>query len=562
MIKLSKHDTKLSVDISGLDKSDFQDSLQRVKAVPGRRWNPDNKTWEFPLDSTVAQRLLHTLQPEIDIDFQIWLKQAKSQATSEISVSLPADAEIELEWADELYPYQRSGIEFLLKHKKAILADDLGLGKTVQAISTVCSHYRHDLPGPVLVVCPNSVTGVWKREVEKWSKGKQLVEIINGRNAPLRKKQLSSAVEDNRWIVINWEKLRIMPELADIKWCAVIADEAHRAKNRKAQQTKALWKLRAELQLALSGTPLMNSPSELWALLKWIEPTTYTSYWAFYDHYVDFYEGYFGKVETGVRDPDALRFELANKLARRTKAEVLDLPEITRQVVSVPMKPYQRKLYETAEKELWIKVAQEATEGDTSAQKLLENPGELFLLPNAAARCTRLRQIASSPSLLGGDDVSCKLDAAVEIIKDADPSKQFVVFSLFKDTVKLLESRLESKGISCDTITGDTDANVRTDIINRFQNEDFRVIVMTQATGGVGITLTAADTVIFVEQSWVPADNEQAEARLHRIGQVNNVQSILLQAENTLDDGKVATTNRAKELIVGSVITTDEVKYV
>ncbi len=531
----------------GLSSADFQDALSVVRSIVGRRWNPDHpdgKRWELPLDRMTAEKVVHLLRPEMSAEFQAWYGNVRKESASSITTQLPDDAILTMvPWADKLRGYQRAAVAAMSKHRKLILADDMGLGKTVEAISTVRETMGE---GPVLVVCPNKVRLKWKQELARWS-GAEAV-IIDGKTPIKRKQQLERAVKWNKWVIVNWEKLRIMPELSKVEWRAVIADEAHRAKNRKAKQTKALWKIQAPVQLALTGTPIQNSPDELWALLKWLFPKQYTSYWRFFNDYVEYYESpaFGGKIITGVRNPDLLRFELADKLIRRTKDEVLDLPPITWDFVPVELGPKQRKLYTEAEKDIWIQVKRDADAGDKQAERMLTDP--VYFLSNGAARTTRLRQIASSPALLDGKDESAKLDAAVEIITDAD--RPIVVFSEFRKSCDLLVQRLCNAGVRAKSYKGgDSEA-----VVQEFQDGEFDVLVMTRDTGGEGIDLYRADTAIFLERHWTPARNQQAEARLHRMGQENPVYVIVLVATDTVDDGRVLPTNARKEAIVGSVL--------
>lgn len=570
--KLSKTDDTLRLTLTGMSRADFGEALQRVKMIPGRRWNAEDKVWEFPADVQTAERLMHTLRPVPSAEVMRWVRQARVDRAEELATTLPDDAsrQLGIGWADKLYPYQRAAIEFMVDHPSCLLADDMGLGKTVQALSTA---YEYGLTigdpdfaeRPRLIVCPNSVKGSWAREVEQWTKLPSFV--IDGKTAEKRRAQLKKySQEPGASLIINWEKLRAKrtggkvemaePLLKEIDWMAIIADEAHRAKNRKSQQTLGLWQLDAPLKLALTGTPILNSPDEVWALLAWLRPEQYgrggkrLPYWTFFDQYVDYYEGAYGRVITGVRNPDALRFELHDKLVRRTKGMVLDLPPKTRRYIELDMPAKQRKLYDEAEKQMWIEIAKE--QGPEALEK------SIIDLPNGAARCTRLRQIASSPALLGGDDVSVKLDTAVELI--ADCGRQVVVFSEFKGTCDLLNERLVKHKISSALITGDIPPEERTASVEKFQEGEIDVMICTLDAGGVGITLTAADTVIFLERDWTPAVNEQAEDRLHRIGQDTNVTVIILQAANSVDTDRVAPANELKSAIVGSVIQQDAVK--
>lgn len=365
-VKLDKVDDVIRLTLNRLSREDFDDALQIVKAVPGRRWDADAKQWTFPAQRMAAERLVHLLKPEQTTAFNSWFVETRRESTDAVTTDLPADApELPVPWADKLFPYQRAAVSFLGAHPKSILADEMGLGKTIEAISVVTGYGF----GITLVVCPNSVARKWKREIETWAD--EPAVIIDGKNPAARLKQLEKGKEAG-WVIVNWEKLRIMPQLAEVEWGAVIADEAHRAKNRKAKQTKALWKLRAPIQLALTGTPIQNSPDELWSLLKWLYPKDYTSYWRFFNDYVDYYEGHFGRIITGVKNADELRFELSDKLVRRDKS-VLGLPPITWDYVPIELTPKQRKLYTEAEKEIWIKIEADARGGDKGAARMLDD---------------------------------------------------------------------------------------------------------------------------------------------------------------------------------------------
>jgi SNF2 family DNA or RNA helicase len=318
----------LVVTMGKLSSSEFGDALARLKSVPGRNWNPQEKQNEFPKDADTALRLMQMLEPVADAETQALVRNHASQVAEQLVTKLPEDAELDLPYADLLRPYQRAAVKWLEDHPRSILADEMGLGKTVQAIATVTNFHGGTIPA-TLVVCPNAVRGTWESEFKQWADTP--VQVLDGKTPAKRVKQLEA---DSSVFIVNWEKLRLMPELARVNWEAVIADEAHRAKNRDAQQTQALWKLTAPVQLALTGTPIMNHPGELWSLLRWLRPEQFAEhvkgggYWPFHYSYVDEYQAAYGTVVTGVRNPDQLRFVLSDKLVRRTKKVVLkDLPD-------------------------------------------------------------------------------------------------------------------------------------------------------------------------------------------------------------------------------------------
>jgi SNF2 family DNA or RNA helicase len=421
---------------------------------------------------------------------------------------------------------------------------------------------------------------------------------VDGSSAKTRNKQIREAIAGNAWTIVNWEQLRVKKEskltktkiydpmtgevlriaerkkevevmreplFESTKWIAAIADEAHRAKNRKSLQTKGLWRVDAQMKMALTGTPLMNTPDELWPILKWLYPKEYTSYWRFFDQYVDYYEGQFGKIITGVKNADALRFELKDRLVRRTKDDVLDLPEKVRQYIPVTLGAKQRKLYEEAETQMWFEVEQAIKEGDQSAiafaKAVAENPTAIYSVANGAARTVRLRMILSSPALLGGEDDSAKLDAVEQSIVDGMPAQR-VVWTEFVGTTHLMVKRLEKHGIRAVSFTGELTSQERTEIENAFQVGEIDVIIGTIAAMKEGITLTAAYISDWIERHWTPAVNEQGEDRQHRIGQLHPVLAKIYEAEGTIDTQNVAVRNAIKSLIVEAVVKKDHVEEI
>lgn len=609
---LVRSEEALELDLSSCKGTEFSDTLAKVKEIPGRRFDGDRKLWCLPLEPQIAERILFAIQPEADPSIEEWVRSARQETERELVSPLPEDGELLVPWATARAEWQpetvnEEPVKGMKAHQRAlvaaicggnsdelraVIADDQGLGKTIQALTAVAEHQtkrgaaKETSTGygtgdkPKLIVCPTSAKGVWAREIERWL-GDEPVQIIDGTTKAARHRQLSEAATGATWVIVNYEQLRTTKEkrklrnggmkqveamkeplFENVEWLAVIADEAHRIKNRKAAQTRGLYRIEAPIMLALTGTPIMNSPDELWSLLHWLFKKEYTSYWRFYEQYVDYIEGYFGKVITGVRNPDALRFELNKRLYRRTKDQVLDLPEKQRIFVPVELSAKQRKLYSEAEQGLWVEIEQAIAKGDKSAERLAEaaeSGKNIFAIPNAAARTVRLRQILSSPALLGGDDDSAKLDAVETNILD-NAHKQHVVFCEFVETCSLLAERLKRKGLKAEVYTGETEEHHRTRLEDEFQRGQIDVLIGTIGAMRESITLTASNTEHFVERAWVPGWNHQAEDRCHRIGQSKTVTIYIYVAQDTVDDGRIMPTNRRKEQIVKAVLQQDEIK--
>jgi SNF2 family DNA or RNA helicase len=578
-VYLNKDGEKLTVRLSGLAGSKFTETLATVKAITGRRWNPEAEwhaeqerwigQWELPADPETAQKLVTMLQPSMTAEVKALIREHHDEISDALLTRTAEDAELQIDWADRLWPWQRGAVDFLVEHPHSILADEMGLGKTAQALAAChewCARNSHDprTLDPGLVVCPNAAKGVWVGEAEKWLDPPPTTQVIDGRTLPKRRAQLS---EKASLYIVNWEALRtgLIGDLAERRWGAVIADEAHRAKNPKAKQTAGLWKLAAPIQLALTGTPILNDPAELWSLLRWLRPEQYGGkpgsgagggYQAFFNQYVEGYQVIHGKRRgyevTGVKNPDKLRFELADKMVRRTRAQVFaDRPgKLPAQTIPVELDRAQRKVYEEIETQLVLDIQTFAAESDDfEPEDFADMPLAQVarLIPNAGAKITLQRRLTSQ----------VKLRAAEELIRD-HPNKPFVTFTWFVDSARELSERLE-KGKPPITTGVVASTDDPTDAVGAFQTSETDQLVSTIAKGGVALTLTRPDTAIFVDRDWVPGINEQAEDRLRpghpRLdGRNVPISVIILEVPDTVDTGKVAPKNRLKQRIVEQVL--------
>jgi len=304
------------------------------------------------------------------------------------------------------------------------------------------------------------------------------------------------------------------------EWDWIIFDEAHRLKNRKTKTSSIVMKLRFKHTLLLTGTPMGNNPSELWALLRILRPERYTSFWRFFYMYVDFTEDFWGGREiVGVRNPHLLRRELASVMLRRRKDEVFQqLPEKIYQTIRVPMAKQQAKYYK--------QMAEQSV--------LMLTSGEPLFATTVVAQLIRLRQILSTPVVFNYPDCSSKLDAAVEIIEGAD--EKVVVFTMFRATVAALKARLDKRKISNVSLIGGMSQEEIEEAKRALNEGDARVLIGTVQAGGVGHSLVGASLAIFIDKHWNPMVQEQAEDRLHRVTQTRTVHIITLVNPSTVDD--------------------------
>jgi SNF2 family DNA or RNA helicase len=587
--RIIQGDDVLLVKLGGT-KDEFAAQLARVRSMAGKRYIPDHpehgKVWEVPDDDAALLKLVSTVEPDMPPGLLARVREARQEQASELVTQIPDDGELSVPWADRLAGKQRAGVNFMLETAggRAILADDMGGGKTVQAISAVYESWQREngeapFTGRVLVIAPASVLDHWRRELRKWADvpdEKIVIVDASGKDAAVKRAEQVASVPEGGWCLVNWEKLQKRVKLAGesakkkgpldkVKWYGVIADEAHRARNHDSQQSKALRRLRAPVQIAATGTPVMNNPGELYALLAWLRPEQYTSYWAFYYSYTEFYKGYQNRdVIIGVKNADELRFELSDKMVRRTKREIHpDIPEPLDPIVyEPPMSAKQAKIYAEAEKDFWFEIAQAP---DISKEQKLQMVEALedekisietvkMMIPNAAARTMRLRQVATSPAILGGEDVSSKLDEAEQIVLSNGIDQPFVWFAWFKDTVDLLVHRFRELGADARGFHGgNSSREERADMAAAFQAGEFSIICATIKTGGTGIDLFRAADCGFIEEDWVPGENQQAFDRVDRKGQTFHPQRHILRAPDTVDVGKIAPKLATKQLIVETI---------
>tara|TARA_R110000824_G_scaffold165266_1_gene341845 strand:- start:4974 stop:6665 length:1692 start_codon:yes stop_codon:yes gene_type:complete len=442
-----------------------------------------------------------------------------------------------------LFDYQHAGVQMLLQGG-CLLGDEMGTGKTVMALTAA-----RRVGGPVLVVAPNSMKHRWAEEAAVW--WPEAVSFVVGGTAKQKVATLADAAVavmagEQVVVVVNWEALRtltrmsgygsikltdkerVLGPLNHIDWNVVVADEAHRAKDAKSKQTRALWYVSkgAEFRWALTGTPVLNTPGDLWSIGRFYNPEEYgDSRHAWHNRFVDYIDTQFGPKDIGLRKDRLPEFEFwfdASSI-RRTKDEVLDLPEVTYQTRLLDLEPKQKAAYARMRDEMILGVE-----------------GGAIVATDPLVLMLRLSQIASATPVVDDMDVvglvapSNKVKAVLELLDELG-DKQLVVFAQSRKLIELLAERLESSGVSFMSITGAVSPEHRAVNVSAFQAGEVRVALCTLGAGSEGINLFAADTVCFMQRSYSYGMSQQAEARVHRIGQDRPVTVIDLVSKDTLD---------------------------
>jgi SNF2 family DNA or RNA helicase len=533
-----------------------------IKAVPGAKWDTDARVWWLPLSWSGCVQLRGTFGENLQVGVQLaaWSRHELESRVTPCMALRTADDSEDLAMMTKLYPYQRAGAKFLATAKHALIADEMGTGKTVQAIAALES--IGDSAYPALIVCPNSMKPTWVAEWERWAPGRA-VQLVHG-GAATRRKQIEVLEQGEADIAImNWEGLRLHTrldsypgvalsdddktpkELNSVPWKSVVADEAHRAKEPSAKQTRALWYVGrdAEYRFALTGTPVANSPEDVWALMRFVEPSEFPAKTKFIDRYGLQSWNAFGFMEViGVKSEtkDELFKILDPRFIRRTKAAVLpQLPPKTYATRFVDLTAKQRKAYDMLRKEM-----------------MTELESGVLLATNPLTRMTRLLQFAAAYGELQDDQLiltepSCKVDALEEIVDELG-DQQAVVFAESRQLIELAAKRLHKNKVRNGQVTGAIDPLERQKNVEAFQAGALKVLLLTLGAGGEGLTLTAASTAIFLQRSWSQVKNLQAEDRIHRVGQAGNVEIIDIIAEDTVEsrvhDARVTKADRLEEI--------------
>jgi SNF2 family DNA or RNA helicase len=449
------------------------------------------------------------------------------------------------------YPHQIEGIRRLCRMTSYLLADEMGLGKSVQALVTFAVDVEQGWGEKLLVVAPATLKGNWADEIEKFTRFPYVV--LEGTPAK-RSKQIAEFAEQvgPRVLIINYEQVKPhVVELNTIAFDKVIYDEAHYMKNPKSQRTKAAHALYAKRYALLTGSPMLNHVHELWSLLHRIAPAEYPSYYRFLNRYAVF-GGYNDKQIVGVKNEKELTERLQAFMVRRLKKDVLDLPDKQRIVIKVDLRDEQRKLYEYIEEELSIPTAGYAP-----------TPTEV---ENALTKYLRLKQVCGTTATIEGwedRDHSGKLDALEGMVYELhENDHKVVIFTQFRGVLQAAVRRLEALGVPTYQLHGDVAPSARSGVV-RAWSDDARpaALVCMLQVAGVGLNMTAARHLIFLDKLYVPKLNEQAEDRVHRIGAdtTQPVQIFELIARRTIES-RIERILRIKSKLFGEIVEQDDYK--
>jgi SNF2 family DNA or RNA helicase len=521
-----------------------------VMCIPGSRWNKDEQLWHMPLTWAACLQLRGLfgdgLQLTPELTEWAWdVKRTRIDPALELRelMELPeADAadvvfhvkqwidKIEADGGLRLKPFQQADVAFNVVCGQAILGSQPGTGKTAVTIRTLQVLQRMGLdPYPALVICPNSLKNtVWGAELAAWAP--ELSVSVVGGTATARRKQIEELADVT---VINYESLRLhtreagygtirltdkqkaRKELNDAGYRTVICDEAHKIRHSDTAMTRSAWAVLhdAEFRFLLTGTPVNDHVGDLWGLLHGIQPDWHPRYTRYVSRYALVGYNWFGGTDIlGLQPENAAEFRSITEPAfrRMLKAAVLPQlpPKLPPSIRETPMSPKQAKAYRAMEENLLAVL----------------DDGEILSAPSALAQMTRLLQFSSAMAEIDekGEvrlkDPSSKVDDLIELLDEMDEDEPLVVAAVSRQLIELAAKRLAEKKIRHGQVTGAFSTVERAKAVSDFQDGRSRVILLTLGAGAEGLTLTRASTMLFMQRSWSPLQNEQATDRIHRIG--------------------------------------------
>jgi len=478
--------------------------VDNIRRLEGRKWNPNRKYWTA-WASQSNLRALQELGFQLDSGCLDVLKPAVTEPARDLT-GLEEDL-------PDLYPFQINGVKWLEARKGCgLIGDEMGLGKTVQALGWL--NINPDAR-PAVVVVPASLKRNWEREASKWLGKGEKITILSGKSPS------KAAIQNKSLIIINYDILGAWLDiLKGIDPKVMIVDESHYCKNYKAQRTKAVKELSKVVKhnIFLSGTPIVNRPSEFYTVLNMLDPVNFNSWIKYVNRYCAAKDTGYGLDVSGASNTEELHQRLTSGglMLRRLKGEVLkELPAKRRFVV--PMDLDNAEEYRQADSDLIRWIRENYVDGKFRAEKASQ--------AEALARFNYLKQLAAKGSLQN----------AIQWIRDSlDSNGKLVVFAVHHAAIDALAEGLAN--YSPVVLDGRVAVDKRQSLVDRFQNDpNCRVIIGNIRAAGVGLTLTAASNTVFVELGWTPGEHDQAEDRVHRIGQeAESVSAWYLVAADTI----------------------------
>ena len=534
-----------------------------VRSVSGWKFHADDKCWSIPIAqaSTLYSMLADFYEPlaeairtdkSVKEEINDSITRVEMSGAIELDGSNLADIDSRLtgkfpEGLD-LYPFQKVAVAFAEASKgRCLIGDEMGIGKTISAIGYAAINPRDR---PALVVCPSNVKFNWKKELNKWLPSetvhvvtpssdiragdvKNIAKEKGAKESDLKTRKTAEKFLESRgifadkyipdadFIIINYDMMmKYNKSLTNKMFKLVVLDESHYIKNvgtkkNPVQRTAATMTIAKSCPktIALSGTAISSRPKEFFNTLNLMRPSQFNSFWDFAQRYCDPYNDGFGWNFDGASNTKELNERTRDLCIRRLKSEVLpELPPKTRTFFPIELDKKERSPYDFAQEEWDRRI------------------DSYYLNGQSLPKGTMLTMLNDLRHICG----QIKVDYAADWIKQyrEQTGKPIVVFTHHRDVLKRLASKVNARVIS-----GATDSKERQELVDDFQAGKIGVLVCNTMAAKEGITLTKADTVLFIEREWTPTDEEQAEDRVYRIGQESqHVHAVYLSCVGTIDE--------------------------
>lgn len=510
-------------------------STKEEKEIPKRAgfwWDPCQYWW-WTNDIGKAKRLKEYADESA-------LKQFKAaEELVEMSHAANSDIDIPVPLGLEYLPFQKAGIHYCSGKEAALIGDDMGLGKTIQAAGLI---NQNEGAKNIIVICPAILKLNWKNELQKWLVRNYKISVCYG--TQLKTADYFVSGEDKEVYgtitIINYDILKAnIDSLLKQRYDLLIADEAHYVKTGKALRTKAVGSLArvSKAKLFLTGTPLTKYPLDLFQILRMSNHPLAASWKYYTNRYCNPVTNRWGTTFGSSHEEELQEALRSGYMIRRMKSAVLsELPAKTRQVIVLPADTVKsavdaEKTYLKAMKDNNKRIKQENSFAD-AIEKMRDSKS------TAMAEIVRLRK----------ETAIAKIPVALKHIEAVlENENKVVIFAHHKEVITRVYEHFKKEAV---LITGETEAGKRQEKIQSFQNNSkVKVFCATIMSCGVGVTLTAAQTAVFLELDWLPSTIEQAEDRLHRIGQEGSVLVQFLVVDGSIDARIAKSFTRKKKVI-------------
>ena len=438
------------------------------------------------------------------------------------------DSEIKFDKNDEkiLRDYQKDGVKWLNTIYKCdlggILADEMGLGKSIQTIMFIKEVLKEKENAKIMIVVPTSLMYNWQKEFEKFAPDLKYVVVADNKQ---KRKEIFDKKDDYNIFITSYGLIRNdKDEYENVDFELCIVDEAQNIKNYQAEMTKEIKKIKAKCKIALTGTPLENNVTELWSIFDFIMP-------GYLNSVIKFREKYNVKDvdEEGLKLLENLNHQIKPFILRRKKQDVVkSLPKKIENKIYIELPEKQKMLYMKVLNDTKKEMDEMISEGgfQKSRMKILQ------LL-------TKLRQICIDPSVMyeNYNGESIKIEELLRVVKEAiENDHKILIFSSFKRVLDNVKEIFDKNKITYYMIDGSVKSKDRMTMVEKFNNDDTNCFLITLKSGGTGLNLTGADTVIHLDIWWNPQVENQATDRAHRIGQTKTVSVIKLVTKGTIEE--------------------------